>query len=198
MSFRTIISRIAVLPVLAALLSACGGGGGSGPDSSSEDAVILKLSYFRALPEPRTRKLEPNYRVVMSESWRDRMGEGPREPLAKAAPGKIYMGYIPDLQMGKYLKRLKEFGLDSLKPRNPDDFKPEDWGRACVDPQKSPLIRIFTVGNEKGAKSYLYSDQQTDKDSIEKFVKCEAFILRACEYAINVRATSDPLPGREK
>jgi hypothetical protein len=188
--------RGAFLPLLAALLSACGGGSGPGP--SSDDPIILKISYFRALPDPKTKRLEPNYRVVMSESWHDRMGEGPREPLAKAAPGRIYMGYVPDVRMAKYMSRLKEFGMDDLKSRNPDELKPDDFGRLAINPQETNFTRIFTVGNEKGAKSYYFRDQQTSKESIEKFVKCEAFIMRACEYAINVQSRSDPLPGREK
>src|SRR6185503_12582386 len=98
MSWKTTVLRLAAAAALALGIPACGGstGGTVAEPSSSDDPAILKLSYFRALPEPKTKKLEPNYRVVMSESWRDRMGDGPREPLAKAAPGKIYMGYVPD------------------------------------------------------------------------------------------------------
>lgn len=203
MNLRTIASRLGLLAALVAFAPSCSGGGGGsasgGPAADPvEDGAILKITYFRSLPEPKTKKLKPAFRAVMSESWRDRMGDGPREPLAKAAPKEVYMGYLNDITMAKYVKKLREFGLDDLKSRNPDDFKPEDYGRLCVDPQKGNLIRIFTIGNEKGAKSYYYPDQQTDKELIEKFVKCESYIMRACEYAINVQTMSDPLPGRPK
>jgi len=200
MNFRTIGSRIG-LAALAALLGACSGGGGgrtSAPDDPAEDGAILKISYFRAFPEAKTKRLKPAFRVIMSNSWQDRMGDGPREPLARAAPGEIYMGYVADVTMAKYVKKLKEFGLDDLKARKTEDLKAEEWGRLCLDPKDGNKIRIFTVGTDKASRSYVYIDQQTDPESIQKFVKCEAYIVRACEYAINVRTMSDPLPGREK
>jgi hypothetical protein len=196
MNLRTIASSLA----LACLVGACsGGGGGSAPAPDPlEDGAILKITYFRAFPEAKTKRLKPAFRAIMSQSWQDRMGDGPREPLAKAAPGEIYLGYIADVTMAKYVKKLQEFGLDALKSRKPEELKPEEWARLAVDPQQSSLTRIFTVGSDKSARSFYYRDQQTDPESIQKFVKCEAYIMRACEYAINVRTMSDPLPGRDK
>jgi hypothetical protein len=201
MSWNTTVCKALAIAAAALAGSACGGPAGSSTvaeQSSPDDPFIFKLSYFRALPEPKTKRLEPHYRVVMSESWRDRMGESPREPLAKAAPGRIYMGYIPDAHMMRYEKKLKELGIDDLKSRNPDDLNPEEFGRASVRPDDTNFIRVFTVGTEKGAKSYYYRDQQTSAATIDKFRECEKFILRACEYAISVRTMSDPLPGRPK
>jgi hypothetical protein len=126
------------------------------------------------------------------------MGDGPREPLAKAAPREVYLGYLPDVTMAKYVKKLQEFGLEDLKSRKTEELKPEEWARLAVDPQQTSLTRVFSVGTDKGARSFYYRDQQTDPESIQKFVKCEAYILRACEYAVNVQTMSDPLPGREK
>jgi hypothetical protein len=183
------------------MLGACSGGGGSGSTAGPdpvEDGAILKISYFRAFPEAKTKRLKPAFRAIMSNSWQDRMGDGPREPLAKAAPGEIYIGYVADVTMAKYVKKLREFGMDDLKSRKPEELKPDEWARLSVDPQRSTYTRVFTVGSDKGAKSYAYTDQQTDPEAIQKFVKCEAYILRACEYAINVRTMSDPLPGKEK
>ena len=199
MSWKTIVCRLAAAAVLALAVPACGGSnGGAVSESSPDDPAILKLSYFRALPEPKTKKLEPNFRVVMSESWRDRMGDGPREPLAKAAPGKIYMGYIPDVQMVRYVKKLKELGIDDLKPQPTESLNPEAFARLALNPQETSFTRVLTIGDEKGSRSYYYRDQQGSREQIEKFVKCETFISRACEYAIQVRTMSDPLPGRPK
>jgi len=197
MNWRTTGSSL----ILAALLAAGCSGGGEGNASAPElmeDGAILKISYFRAFPEAKTRRLKPAFRCVMSKSWQDRMGDGPREPLAKAAPGEIYMGYLPDVTMAKYVKKLQEFGLDDLKARKTEDLKPEEWAAKAIQPQSNNFTRIFTIGNDKGSRSYLYTDQQTDKTTIEKFVKCEAYILRACEYAVNIQTKSDPLPGKEK
>src|ERR1051325_5411225 len=184
MNWRTTGSSL----LLAALLGACGGSGGdaAAPDPLG-DGGVLKISSVRASPEAKPGRLKPAFRCVMSKSWQDRMGDGPREPLAKAAPGEIYMGYLPDITMTKYVKKLQEFGLDDLKARKTEDLKPEEWGTKAVSPQTNNFTRIFTIGSDKGSRSYVYTDQQTDKESIEKFVKCEAYILRACEYAVNVQ-----------
>jgi hypothetical protein len=196
MNLRTIASSL----VLPCLLAACsGGGGGRAPEPDPlEDGAILKITYFRAFADAKTKRLKPAFRAIMSQSWQDRMGDGPREPLAKAAPGEIYLGYIADVTMAKYVKKLQEFGLNDLQSQKPEDIKPEDFARLSVNPQTSSLTRVFTVGSDKNARSYVYTDQQTSPERIQKFVKCEAYIMRACEYAINVRTMSDPLPGREK
>ena len=166
--------------------------------STQEDPAIIKISYFRAFPDGKTKRLECFFRCVMSESWKDRMGDGPREALAKAAPGRIYMGYVADVKMALYMKRLREFGLDDLKPRRTEELKPEEFGRLALNPQETSFTRVFTVGDEKGSRSYWYRDQQGSKDQIEKFIKCESYISRACEYAINVSSGSEPLPGRPR
>jgi len=202
MNLRSIVSRALILVSLATLGPGCGGDtGGSGTVPDSPDGIaILKISYFRSLPEQRTKRPEPTFRSVMSESWRDRVADGPREPLIKAAPGKVYLGYVPDFEMARYVKRLKEFGIDELKSRSPADFNPEDFNRKALNPGETSFTRVFTVGDEKGAKSYYYRDQQASgqKELIEKFVKCEAFVARACENSIQVRTMTDPLPGRNK
>ena len=199
MSLPSIVSKVALLGLLAALQPGCGGGETTPTVPDTADGLaILKITYFRALPEPKTKRPEPTFRAVMSESWRDRVANGPREPLAKAAPGKVYMGYISDAEMSRYVKKLKELGIDDLKPSKPEDYDPDLFGRKAVNPQETSFTRVFTVGDDKGSKSYYYRDQQTAKDLIEKFVKCEAFIARACENSINVSARTDPLPGRPK
>jgi hypothetical protein len=204
MNLQAIVSRIGLAAVLCGLLSACAGeqSGGSVSSSagpSSDDPVVLKISYFRAYPDGKTKQLECHFRCVISDSWKDRMGDSPRDPMARLAPKRVYTGYTPDVKMALYLSRLKEFGLDDLNPRpNPDDLKPEDYARRALNSQETTFTRVFTVGNEKGSKTYYYKDQQDRKDRIEKFVKCESYILRACEYAINVSSVTDPLPRAPK
>jgi|SRR6185436_1441582 len=200
MSLSTTVSRAAAVLALA-VLSSCASGGGGGTDSGSgrlsDDPAILKISYFRAFPDGKSKRLECFFRCVMSESWKDRMGDGPREALAKAAPGRVYMGYVADGKMALYMKRLKEFGLDDLQPSRTEDFKPEEFSRLALNQTETSFTRVFTVGDEKGSRSYYYRKQQGSKDQIEKFVKCETYILRACEYAINISSGSEPLPGQK-
>lgn len=197
MSWRSIVSKAAAL----ALLAGCGGGGSTQAVPDTDDGLaILKITYFRAFPEAKTKRPEPTFRAVMSESWRDRVADGPKEPLAKAAPGKIYLGYVPDAEMARYVKRLREMGLDELAASKPEDYDPDKFSRLALNATETSFTRVFTVGDEKGARSYYYRDQQKSgrTELIEKFVKCEAFVARACENSINVRTTTDPLPGRNK
>jgi len=198
MNWRSIVSKIATLGVLVALDLGCGGETQQTVPDTADGLAILKITYFRALPEAKTRRPEPTFRAVMSESWRDRVANGPREPLAKAAPGRVYMGYISDAEMSRYVKRLKDMGIDDLKASKPEDYDPDVFGRRAVNPNETSFTRVFTIGDDKGARSYYYRDQQTAPDLIQKFVKCEAFVARACENSINVSATTDQIPGRPK
>ena len=93
---------------LALLLAGCGGTSTSRPDDPPEGEVApIKISYFRAYAEPRTQRLEPSYRAVMSHGWKDRLGESPRDVLVKAAPKKLYTGsvwrFFGDISYGIYL-----------------------------------------------------------------------------------------------
>jgi len=171
MSWRSIVSKVAVLALLVALHPGCGDGGTTQTLPDTPDGLaILKITYFRSLPEQKTKRPEPTFRAVMSESWRDRVADGPREPLAKAAPGKIYMGYVSDAEMSRYVKKLKELGIDDLKASRPEDYDPDKFSRLALNPNETSFTRVFTVGDEKSAKSYYFRDQQTSKELIEKFV----------------------------
>lgn len=192
-------------PALAALLllSACASSGAPREEAAApaeEVGEILKISYFRGLQDGRTKRLEPIYRVVMSKSWQDRIGESPREPLARAAPGRIYVGFLEDAEMQTYFRKLREFGIDKLKSRPPAEFNPEEFQRLAVDPNRNSYTRVFTIGTDKWAKSYYYADHHVPggEPLIPIFTKCEAFVSRACENSINVRTMTDPLPGRSK
>jgi hypothetical protein len=197
MSSRSIVCRIAALGLLAALHPGCGGETATVPDTP-DGLFIYKITYFRAMPDAKTKRPKPTFRAVMSESWRDRIADGPREPLAKAATGEIYLGYIRDAEMSRFVKRLKEMGVDDLKASKPEDYDPDLFMRKSINPQETSFTRIFTLGDEKGARSYYYRDQQSSKDLIEKFVKCEAFVVRACENSVNWSVSTDPIPGRPK
>src|ERR1051325_11417935 len=111
MSSRSIaFGRIALPALLAGALLSCSESRRGPEPAKFEIGDILKISYFRGLPDGKTKKPEPIYRVIMSESWRDRVGESPREPLAKAAPGKLYVGFLSDAEVASYFQKLQEFG----------------------------------------------------------------------------------------
>jgi len=199
MSSRSIAFRLAALGFLAALHPGCGGSDSPAVADTPDGLYIAKITYFRALAE-KGKRPEATFRAVMSESWRDRVADGPKEPLAKAAPGKIYLGYIPDSEMFRYVKRLKEFGLNDLKASKPEDHNPEEFNRKALNPAETSFTRVFSVGDEKGTRSYYFRDQQASgqKELVEKFVKCESFVIRACENSVNWSVSTDPIPGRNK
>ena len=158
------------------------------PEAVPEEGSPLKISYFRAYPEPKTKKLEPTYKAVMSSTWRERIGESPRDPLVKAAPGKLYLGFLSDVELAKYHRILREFGIEKLRSQETDGLNPPLLNRLSIDPQKTSYTRVITIASDKKSKSYYYPDQQAsgDPEMIQIFVKCESFVLRIVEYSIQV------------
>lgn len=178
--------------LLAAGLAGCapaGGSGGAPADGSfpEPEGAILKVSYYRAYPEPRTKRLEPTYKVVMTDSWREKLGESPRDHLVKAAPGKLYIGFMGDANLRKYVGVLKEKGIERLQAVNTDSLPPAaELQRLALHPQRSEYTRIITIADENGSKSYAYPDQQFSAETIKIFLECEKWVLRIVEHSIHV------------
>ena len=196
-----ITRRSALLGLGAALASCAGGGGGSRKGGSSgEVGEIIKISYFRGYPDPRSKKLVATYRAVMSESWRDRIGENLKEPLARAASGSIYVGFLTDAEMARYVAKLRELGLDQLEESDPKQYQAQEMRRRALDEQQSSYTRVITLATDTWEKSYAYADHHVEasKDRIPVFTRCEAFVARLCEYSIQVRTMTDPLVPGEK
>lgn len=179
---------------LALVLAGCGSPGAA-PESagllegSLEDpeAAILKVSYYRAYVEPRTKRLEPTYKAVMSEGWREKMGESPRDHLVKAAPGKLYIGFLGDARLRKAWELLKEMGIDRLRSIDTDRLPPPaELQRLALNPQRTEFTRIITLADENGSRSYYYPDQQVSADLIKTFVECEKLVLRIVEHSIHI------------
>lgn len=178
MSSRSIVSRLAALGLAAGLLPSCGGTSGSARSDESTQEGPLKISHFRVNPDPKTKRPDPTYRVLLSESWRQMLGEAPREPFPKAAPKKVFKGFADDAIVARYIRQLRDLGLDRLKPSNPDDYNPVELFQRAMNPQESEYTRIFTVGSDKSARSYYYRDQQTSEELIKIFYKCELLVSR--------------------
>jgi hypothetical protein len=182
---------------LLALLGAAAGGCARGGDGAATPKAI-KISYFRSLPEPKTKKLEATYRVVMSNSWRDLVGEGPREPFPKAAPGKYFAAFLTDREMERHVALLESFGLGRLIARKPEEFRPEELNRLSLDPREASFTRIFTVGSDREHRSYYYKDHHKPGSEalISVFTKIEAAVSRICESSILIRTMTEPLPEK--
>ena len=180
---------------LVLLLAGCASSTGEAPGSSGllegsleePEGVVLKVSYYRAYAEPRTKRLEPTYKVVMSEGWREKMGESPRDPLVKAAPGKLFIGFLGDASLRKYVGILKDMGIERLVPRDTDSLPPPaELQRQALNPQRTEYTRIITIADEKGSRSYSYPDQQVSAEMIKTFLDCERFVLRIVEHSIHI------------
>lgn len=178
--------------LLLALLAGCASGGGSTSDSSllegspaEAEGAVLKVSYYRAYPEPRTKRLEPTYKAVMTNGWRETLGESPRDGLSKGAPGKLYIGFLSDSELVKYVRILKDFGVESLEPVNTDSLNVPDLQKRALHPQETSFTRVITIADRNGSKSYVFKDQPTAAQRAT-FIKCEAFVLRIVEYSIQV------------
>ncbi len=184
-----------------ALLASCGGGP-SGPEVRPEgEPRPFKLSHFRSYEDQRTKKLAPTYRVVMSNGWKDRMGEGPREPLMSAAPRAQYVGYADDEKMAYYFRTLQEYGVEKLEGRNPDTLKPQELAALSQHPTLHAFHRVFTLGTDRGAKSYYYMDHHVPGKErlLEIFLKCELYVVSVMQgHSVQTRVWSNPVQTRDR
>ncbi len=156
--------------------ASCAGGGGGTRDELPPFGEALKVSYFRSYPEHKTKKPEPTYRAVLSNSWKDRVGEGVRDPFPRAAPGKVFLGYLPDARAREIAEKLRSLGVERLRWRNPDDCKPQDYFAKATDPKESEFTRLFTVGTDKWQRTYYLRDNQPNLEIYEVFLRCERYL----------------------
>ena len=200
MSSRSIIFRLAALGTAAWVLPSCGGTSGSARSDETPQEGALKIAYFRSNPDPKTKRPEPTFKVLMSYSWQSVLGEGPRDPLIKAAPGKIFKGFAADVVVARYIARLKDLGLDRLQSRNPDDQNPSTVYQQALAPAERDHPRIITVGTDKAARSYFFQDQATEEQT-RTFIACERLasaIMDGHVMLVTVEKAGPDRPGSDK
>lgn len=181
-------SRTSWLSLL--LLAGCGPSATTSSPSAAPpegEADPLKVSYFRAYPEPKTQRLEASYRAVMSYGWKDRLGESPRDVLVKAAPKKLFTGFLSDTELRRYVKLLKDNGLEKMVARDTDTLNPLELNRLSLDAKETSFTRVITLATDKVSKSYYYRDQQKSKELIEVFRECEKIMARITEYSMQIQ-----------
>ena len=174
MSWRSIVSRGAALALAALWLPSCGGG----PEVRPGDPFtgeILKISYYRVNPEPKTKRPEPTFRAVMSDAWRETLGESPRDLLTKAAPNKVFKGFAAHTVMARYIRELRNLGLDRLESQNADGWDPAQVYQRAVTPLDKDHPRIITVATDKVARSYSFHGQRTE-ELTRTFIACEKLV----------------------
>ncbi len=171
--------RLICVGVFAALLFGCGGR--SRGENLPQVSDVLKIAIFRSYPDQRSNtKLAPTYRAVMSESWRQQIGESPRDPFSKAAPGKVYKGFLSDRRVRLIYEELVDLGLHTLRASGPDDYNPKDLYKQATNPGESLLTRIIVVGTNEWTLCFLRKDQilAGEEQPARTFADCEKFVLK--------------------
>ncbi len=186
------LARSGVLAAVFLAPAACGGPGGGG-EALPEAGEIIKISYFRANPDPQTKKLLPTYKVAMSNSWKDRIGESPRDPIERAAPGQVFKGFFTDAEMARHLAFLRSKGLERLPAVNTEDFKPEELHRLALDPKDTSFMRVITVATDQWQRSYVYKSVHAkgSEHLIPVFTTCEAIASRIVDQTIRTKTYTD-------
>ena len=181
--------------IASSLLALAGCSSGTLTADVAPEGEALKISYFRSNINPSARKYEPTYKVIMSDTWRDRVGQAPREPFGKAAPGAVYVGYLPDRQVKGYFQKLKDLGIDGLVASEPESYDPQALYKDAKDPHWSEYARVFTIGTDAWHKSYSFRDQQRSGDlrKVETFVKCERLVAMMVQMALHTQTEVQPV-----
>src|SRR5437867_4381043 len=109
-----------ILFSLCAVFAGCGDGGSSTKnDSTPETGEALKVTWLRYYYNSQTKKFEPGYYVMISNSWSIKYGEDPREPLARLFPRKSArapsLGTVPDWELKQLVQKMESLGLSRLK-----------------------------------------------------------------------------------
>lgn len=169
-----------------ALAAGCAGGEAALPWGEVGD--VLKISYYRVNVDPRAKRLEPTYRVVMSSSWKEVRGEAPGEPFARAAPGRVFTGFVTDAQMRAFFRDLGRAGIGGLQASEPESFNPADLLQKALQPAESEYTRIFTIGTDRWHRSFYYRHQQGSRELIETFVRCERLVAMMVQWSILIRS----------
>jgi hypothetical protein len=197
---RTGCFRFPALVLVAAIVPSCGPSGTSVRPEG--EPLPLKISHFRSYEDQRTKKLVPTYRAVMSYGWKDRVGESPRETLMAAAPRSAqYLGYAEDEKMARYVRDLEDFGIGKLIGVDPETLKPQELAALSQHPVQHNFHRVFTVGTDKGARSYYYFDHHKPgrERLLEIFLKCESYVVSVMQgYSASTRIWTTPVQTRDR
>jgi len=183
-------------------LAACGG-----PNTNTNDdgpapgqGKIVKVTYLRFHIDERSRKPVPEYRVMLSSSWKAKYGESPNDPfssLYRRGSRSPFLGEVPDEKMEQLIRELDRHGIAKLRGKDPESVDRVMLQNAEKDVNEATFTRVITVGDEKGSRSYLYRDNQLSEDTIRAFTSCEKEVIKmAIQYTAQVSVGSSPVTPR--
>ena len=194
--------------VLLGLIAAgCSGGGGGGgatdtsgdPYASSETVRPIKVTYVRFNWDKRLRKWTPEYRIMLSDGWRQKMGQSPREPFTRMYKSPFLADSIPDELLARLVREMVRAGLNDLHDTSLDRINLEAYKRAerFGEDQRSheeiAKLRLINVETESMKKSVAFGDNLDSREQADRFVKVEREVIKiANAYTVQITIEASP------
>lgn len=138
------------------------GGNGGG---ASGDAIRITHVWFNI--DPKTREVTPIYRVMLSNSWREKFGSWQdtsgsttKEPFRRIIPNPFLNEHVPDKHMVELFELFMEKGFDNLPHRDAASIPltllkemPKE-----TNPRRIRMTRILSIARGDYVKTVLYTD----------------------------------------
>ncbi len=192
--------------VLFGLIAAgCAGGGGGGgatdtsgdPYTSSETVRPIKVTYLRFNFDKRLRKWTPEYRIMLSDGWRQKMGQSPREPFTRMYKSPFLADSIPDEILAQLVREMVRAGLNDLQDTSLDRINLQAYKRAEGLPETAQKeiasLRLINVETESMKKSVAFGDNIDSVEQAQRFTKVEREVIKiANAYTVQITIESSP------
>ncbi len=190
-----------------ALAPGCRGGGGSNPMDGDPFAApqvkAIKVTYIRFNWDPKNKRFVHEYRIMLSDGWRQKNGQNPREPFTKLWRDPFKAESIPDTVLDNLVKEMEKFGLNDLNSRAADSINLEELKKVEKLPyERSAEVlrwRIINLETDAGKKTVTFIDND-DRAVVNngpqalKFSKVEMQVIKvAAQYTVQVTYDTPPM-----
>lgn len=202
------------LLLLALVAAGCGGTGSSNSGTTGGDPFetgasrAIKVTYIRYNLEPRAKRWEPEYRIMLSDGWRQKNGQSPREPqFTKIFRHPFLAESIPDEVLVVLAREMVRAGLNDLRDTTIDRINTEELKKierlSTQDPnviERVKVLRIINIETEDFKKTVTFYDNDDrlmgppSRDSLSfKFSLVEREVIKvAVQYTVQIRIEANP------
>jgi hypothetical protein len=194
------------LVLLGLIAAGCAGGGGASdtsgdPYTAGETVRAIKVTYLKFSFDKRLRKWTPEYRIMLSDGWRQKMGQSPREPFTRMYKSPFLADSIPDEILAQLVREMTRAGLNDLHDTSLDRINLEAYKRAERLPESAQeeiaKLRLINIETESMKKSITYGDNIGSLEEAQRFVKVEREVIKIA-YAYTVQITIESAPAVPK
>lgn len=203
-SFRCLVAGLAL-----AAVSGCGSTGGgvaanTRPELDAQASKVIKVSYIRFQWSRQRSRWAPEYRIMLSESWKRQYGANPREPFSKLYRNPYRAESVPDAQMQLLVREMLNRGFADLQGREATSISLDDLQRLERMPQAANDVvqgwRIMTIETETMKKTVVRADNIESQDSQRKFAMAEWEVIKfANQYTVQINVETQPvIPGEPR